>query len=243
MDFVAQILPYLLVGAMTTIELTILSMALALVAGLALALMRLSRSPLLRSLSGAYIEIIRGTPLLVQLFIIYYGLPQYGIRLEAFAAGVIGLSINYSAYLAEVYRAGILAIDKGQMGGGCSDRPLSRRLAAACNRPASRTNRAATCWQLFHFHAEGFGAGVDDLDCRADACSPTPCGHYVSRHGHLSRHGPDIFADELSLLRLDSIFRAPSLARPCLRRRTAQPCGCQGSTSGSASIWRLPGST
>lgn len=120
MDFVAQILPYLLVGAMTTIELTILSMALALVAGLALALMRLSRSPLLRSLSGAYIEIIRGTPLLVQLFIIYYGLPQYGIRLEAFAAGVIGLSINYSAYLAEVYRAGILAIDKGQWEAGGS---------------------------------------------------------------------------------------------------------------------------
>jgi ectoine/hydroxyectoine ABC transporter permease protein EhuD len=120
MDFVAQILPYLLVGAMTTIELTILSMALALVAGLALALMRLSRSPLLRSLSGAYIEIIRGTPLLVQLFIIYYGLPQYGIRLEAFTAGVIGLSINYSAYLAEVYRAGILAIDKGQWEAGGS---------------------------------------------------------------------------------------------------------------------------
>jgi polar amino acid transport system permease protein len=120
MDFVAQILPYLLVGAMTTIELTIVSMALALVAGLALALMRLSRSPLLRSLSGAYIEIIRGTPLLVQLFIIYYGLPQYGIRLEAFTAGVIGLSINYSAYLAEVYRAGILAIDKGQWEAGGS---------------------------------------------------------------------------------------------------------------------------
>jgi polar amino acid transport system permease protein len=120
MDFVAQILPYLLVGAMTTIELRILSMALALVAGLALALMRLSRSPLLRSLSGAYIEIIRGTPLLVQLFIIYYGLPQYGIRLEAFTAGVIGLSINYSAYLAEVYRAGILAIDKGQWEAGGS---------------------------------------------------------------------------------------------------------------------------
>jgi len=120
MDFVAQILPYLLVGAMTTIELTILSMALALVAGLALALMRLSRIPLLRSLSGAYIEIIRGTPLLVQLFIIYYGLPQYGIRLEAFTAGVIGLSINYSAYLAEVYRAGILAIDKGQWEAGGS---------------------------------------------------------------------------------------------------------------------------
>ena len=120
MDFLAEILPYLLRGAVTTIQLTVASMALALVAGLALALMRLSRSQPLRFLSGAYIEIIRGTPLLVQLFIIYYGLPQYGIRLEAFVAGVIGLSMNYSAYLAEVYRAGILAIDKGQWEAGGS---------------------------------------------------------------------------------------------------------------------------
>jgi polar amino acid transport system permease protein len=120
MDFLADILPYLLRGAVTTVQLTVVSMALALVAGLVLALMRLSRSRPLRLLSGAYIEIIRGTPLLVQLFIIYYGLPQYGIRLEAFAAGVIGLSMNYSAYLAEVYRAGILAIDKGQWEAGGS---------------------------------------------------------------------------------------------------------------------------
>jgi ectoine/hydroxyectoine ABC transporter permease protein EhuD len=120
MDFLADILPYLLRGAVTTVQLTVVSMALALAAGLVLALMRLSRSRPLRLLSGAYIEIIRGTPLLVQLFIIYYGLPQYGIRLEAFAAGVIGLSMNYSAYLAEVYRAGILAIDKGQWEAGGS---------------------------------------------------------------------------------------------------------------------------
>jgi polar amino acid transport system permease protein len=120
MDFLADILPYLLRGAVTTVQLTVVSMALALVAGLVLALMRLSRSRPFRLLSGAYIEIIRGTPLLVQLFIIYYGLPQYGIRLEAFAAGVIGLSMNYSAYLAEVYRAGILAIDKGQWEAGGS---------------------------------------------------------------------------------------------------------------------------
>ena len=120
MDFLADILPYLLRGAVTTVQLTVVSMALALVAGLVLALMRLSRSRPFRLLSGAYIEIIRGTPLLVQLFIIYYGLPQYGIRLEACAAGVIGLSMNYSAYLAEVYRAGILAIDKGQWEAGGS---------------------------------------------------------------------------------------------------------------------------
>jgi polar amino acid transport system permease protein len=120
MDFLTDILPYLLRGALTTVQLTVVSMLLALVAGLVLALMRLSRSRPLRLISGAYIELIRGTPLLVQLFIIYYGLPQYGIRLEAFAAGVIGLSMNYSAYLAEVYRAGILAIDKGQWEAGGS---------------------------------------------------------------------------------------------------------------------------
>jgi His/Glu/Gln/Arg/opine family amino acid ABC transporter permease subunit len=120
MQFVNEMLPYLLSGAVMTLKLTFASMALALLLGLAVALLRLSRNRLVRFFSGAYVEIIRGTPLLVQLFIIYYGLPQYDIRLEAFTAGVIGLSINYSAYLAEVFRAGILAIDKGQWEAGCS---------------------------------------------------------------------------------------------------------------------------
>jgi polar amino acid transport system permease protein len=114
MDFIIQMLPYLLAGAVTTIKLTFISMALALALGLAVALMRLSRSRLARTVSGAYVEVIRGTPLLVQLFIIYYGLPQYGVRFDAFTAGVLGLALNYGAYLAEVYRSGILAIDKGQ---------------------------------------------------------------------------------------------------------------------------------
>jgi ectoine/hydroxyectoine ABC transporter permease protein EhuD len=120
MDLIAQVLPYLLRGAVMTILLTLVSMALALLAGMVLALMRLSRNRTFNLISGAYIEVIRGTPLLVQLFIIYYGLPQYGIRLDAFTAGVLGLSMNYSAYLAEVYRAGILAIDKGQWEAGGS---------------------------------------------------------------------------------------------------------------------------
>jgi polar amino acid transport system permease protein len=120
MDLIAQVLPYLLRGAVMTILLTVVSMALALLAGMVLALMRLSRNRIFNLISGAYIEGIRGTPLLVQLFIIYYGLPQYGIRLDAFTAGVLGLSMNYSAYLAEVYRAGILAIDKGQWEAGGS---------------------------------------------------------------------------------------------------------------------------
>src|SRR5918993_4075420 len=107
MDFALEIMPYLLRGAGMTILLTIASMALALVIGLVVALMRMARSRVLRVVSGAYVEVIRGTPLLVQLFIIYYGLPQYGIRFDAFTAGIIGLSTNYGAYLAEVYRAGI----------------------------------------------------------------------------------------------------------------------------------------
>jgi len=120
MQFVKEMLPYLLSGAAMTIQMTLISMSLALVLGLVVALLRLSRNRALKMVSGAYVEIIRGTPLLVQLFIIYYGLPQYGIRLDAFVAGALGLSINYSAYLAEVYRAGILAIDKGQWEAGSS---------------------------------------------------------------------------------------------------------------------------
>jgi ectoine/hydroxyectoine ABC transporter permease protein EhuD len=120
MEFIGEIVPYLLRGAITTVALTIVSMALALVGGLFVALMRLSRNVPLQWISGAYIEAIRGTPLLVQLFIIYYGLPQYGIRFDAFTAGVLGLSINYSAYLAEVYRSGILSVDRGQWEAGGS---------------------------------------------------------------------------------------------------------------------------
>ena len=120
MEFLSGILPYLVRGAVTTVLLTVVSMTLALAIGLVFALMRLSRSVPLQWISGAYIEALRGTPLLVQLFIIYYGLPQYGIRFDALTAGVIGLSMNYSAYLAEVYRSGILAVDRGQWEAGAS---------------------------------------------------------------------------------------------------------------------------
>lgn len=114
MDFYLDILPKLLDGALTTIELTVVSMAFALVIGLVVALGKLSRVAPLRWLAYWYVEIIRGTPLLVQLFLIYFGLPQYGIELQAFVAGVIGLAINYGAYLAEVFRGGILSVNPGQ---------------------------------------------------------------------------------------------------------------------------------
>jgi polar amino acid transport system substrate-binding protein len=69
----------------------------------------------LRWFASSYIEVVRGTPLLIQLYLIYYGLPNIGIRLSAFVAAVLGLGLNYAAYEAENYRAGIQAIPRGQM--------------------------------------------------------------------------------------------------------------------------------
>lgn len=102
-------------AAGTTVLLACLSMPLAMGAGLGVATGRLYGPAWLRWALGAYVEILRGTPLLLQLYVIYYLLPGWGIRLPAFWAGVIGLAINYSAYEAEIYRAGLLAIPRGQM--------------------------------------------------------------------------------------------------------------------------------
>jgi polar amino acid transport system substrate-binding protein len=108
-------LPLLLRGAVKTVELSVLGMALAIVAGLALVLMRLYGVAPLRWFAKAYVEIIRGTPLLIQLFLIYYGLPELGIRLNAFSAAILGLGLNYAASEAENYRAGIQSVPQGQM--------------------------------------------------------------------------------------------------------------------------------
>jgi polar amino acid transport system permease protein len=108
-------LPVLFKGAATSLALTVCIMLISLPLGLVIALAKLGRSRILRTLASTYIEVIRGTPALLQLFYIYFVLPSFGIRFDPFMAGVIGLSINYSAYLAEVYRAGIAAVPQGQI--------------------------------------------------------------------------------------------------------------------------------
>jgi len=90
-------------------------MVIAIILGFLLALMRVYGPFPFRQLATLYIEVIRGTPLLIQLFIIFYGLPNVGIKLQPFIAGLLGLGLNYAAYEAENYRAGLLAIPKGQM--------------------------------------------------------------------------------------------------------------------------------
>jgi polar amino acid transport system permease protein len=108
-------LPDLLRGALISVELTLSVMALSLVFGLIVALARLSRIKAVRAAATVYVEVIRGTPCMLQLFYIYFVLPAFGIRVGPFAAGVVGLTVNYAAYLSEVYRAGIQAVAKGQV--------------------------------------------------------------------------------------------------------------------------------
>mgnify|MGYP002335910754 CR=1 FL=1 len=107
--------PNLLKGAGITILISVSSMLLAVVLGLILALMKIYGRPPLSTAAAAYIEIYRGTPLLIQLYILYYGLPNIGISLNPITAAFIGLGMNYAAYEAELYRAGINAVPKGQM--------------------------------------------------------------------------------------------------------------------------------
>jgi polar amino acid transport system permease protein len=105
---------FILGGAGLTVLVSAASIALAVVLALFGALGRLSKNPILNGISGFYISLVRGTPLLVQIFIWYLGLPQLGIILEAIPAGILALGVNYGAYMTEIFRAGIQAIGKGQ---------------------------------------------------------------------------------------------------------------------------------
>lgn len=107
--------PLLLGATILTLEVSIVGMSLAIVAGFAMAVARVFGPKPLKHLAIIYIEVVRGTPLLVQLFIIFYGLPNIGLSLSPFVAGVLGLGLNYAAYEAENYRAGLLAVNQGQM--------------------------------------------------------------------------------------------------------------------------------
>ena len=110
-----MILPLLLKGAVTTIEISIASMFIAITFGLLLALMRLYGSTPVSLGSQAIIEMLRGTPLLIQLYLIFFGLPYIGIHFSPFVAAILGLGMNYGAYEAENYRAGIEAVPQTQL--------------------------------------------------------------------------------------------------------------------------------
>ena len=114
-------LPLLGIGALVTIEITAVSVFLGTCIGLMVGIAELARYPWIRIPAKIYVDFIRGTPLLVQIFIIYFALPIIlGTRIEPFVAAVAACSINSGAYVAEIFRAGIQSIDKGQMEAGRS---------------------------------------------------------------------------------------------------------------------------
>tara|TARA_R110002126_G_scaffold96469_1_gene225616 strand:+ start:2917 stop:3567 length:651 start_codon:yes stop_codon:yes gene_type:complete len=120
MDFalIGRIWPFFAEAAWVTIEVSMLAIILGLILGFAAALASLSRNVLLRWPARAYVSVFRGTPALIQLFLLYFGGPQIGINLGPFEAGVIGLGINIGAYMCETIRGAILSVDKGQTEAG-----------------------------------------------------------------------------------------------------------------------------
>ncbi|HEX7684668.1 MAG TPA: amino acid ABC transporter permease [Trinickia sp.] len=107
--------PDFLQAGWLTLQVTVLSFVLAIVLGLATALAGASPSSLLRFTARGYVEIIRNTPVLLQIFIVFFGLPSAGVSLNAYWAGVIALGLNVGAYLSEVFRAGIASVPRGQI--------------------------------------------------------------------------------------------------------------------------------
>lgn len=114
MDLLNRALPLLAEGLAVTLLLGLTSFALGCLIGLAVALARLSGLRLVRFLAVAYVSIFRGTPMLVQILLIYFGLPQLGITIEPIPSAILALTLNVSSYLSENFRAGILAVEKGQ---------------------------------------------------------------------------------------------------------------------------------
>lgn len=115
MGVVSDNFPILWSGFLTTLGLTLSSLLVGLVFGLMLALMKISTNWILKGISIAYIELIRGTPALMQIMLVYFGLPALGLNIDRFTAAVVALGLNSAAYSGEIFRAGIESIDRGQM--------------------------------------------------------------------------------------------------------------------------------
>ncbi|OIQ45379.1 MAG: nickel transporter [Roseobacter sp. MedPE-SW] len=109
-----RVFPFFLEAAWITIVLSVLTAILGLTCAMLGTAARLSRFRMLRFIGATYVSVFRGTPALIQLFILYFGGPQIGIQLDAFEAGVIGLGVNVGAYMTETMRGAIISVDKGQ---------------------------------------------------------------------------------------------------------------------------------
>ena len=112
---IGRIIPVFVQAAWTTVQISLISLVLGLAVAALIAGLRLSHLAVLRFIGAAYVSVFRGTPALLQIFLLYFGGPQLGIQLEPFAAGAIALGLNIAAYMAESIRGGVLSVDRGQM--------------------------------------------------------------------------------------------------------------------------------
>lgn len=114
-DLLTNIFPLLWSGFLTTLGLTFSSLIVGLAFGLLLALMKISSNYIFKAISIVYIELVRGTPALMQIMLVYFGLPALGFNIDRLTAAVVALGLNSAAYSGEIFRAGIESIEKGQM--------------------------------------------------------------------------------------------------------------------------------
>lgn len=117
MEYIITLLPQLLEGMKVTLQVFVLTLVLSIPLGVVVSIGRLSKNKILNKVTGVYILIMRGTPLLLQIIFIFFGLPFVGITFDRFPAAIIAFTLNYAAYFAEIFRSGISSIDIGQYEG------------------------------------------------------------------------------------------------------------------------------
>jgi polar amino acid transport system permease protein len=113
-EYTWEILPVLMRASIVTIQATLLGFALAATLGLLLAILRMSKSQWVALPTAGFVEFIRSTPLLIQIFFIYFVFPEFGVTLDAFTAGVLAIGVHYATYCSECYRAGLANVPRGQ---------------------------------------------------------------------------------------------------------------------------------
>jgi polar amino acid transport system permease protein len=146
LDFIGRAGPYIVQGAGLTVLISLTSITLATVLALFGALGRLSKNPILNGVASLYVSLVRGTPLLVQIFFVYLALPQLGITLPVVLGGILALGFNYGAYMTEIFRAGIQAVSRSQ-----------REASQALGMPESLTFRRIVLPQAFRIVIPAIG--------------------------------------------------------------------------------------
>ncbi|STT55240.1 cystine ABC transporter [Klebsiella pneumoniae] len=197
---------FLLKGAVFTLQLSIGGMFFGLVLGFILALMRMSPVWPVKWLARMYISIFRGTPLIAQLFMIYYGLPQFGIELDPIPAAMIGLSLNTAAYAAETLRAAIASIDKGQWEAAASIGMTPWQTMRRAILPQAARVALAAAVEQFYQPGKRYLAGGNDPGAGA---VPSGAANHLANPGglhHVSGGLPDLLGNGDSALLAAELF-------------------------------------